>query len=61
MNIKKITIEELKGLRNESKVAMLYQQQDLACNLDYILYPIESDIVQRNISLLEQILIYKEL
>ena len=61
MNIKKITIEELKGLRNESKVAMLYQQQDLACNLDYILYPIESDIVQRNISLLEQVLIYKEL
>ena len=61
MNIKKITIEELKGLRKESKVAMLYQQQDLACNLDYILYPIESDIVQRNISLLEQVLIYKEL
>ena len=61
MNIKKITIEELKGLRNESKVAMLYQQQDLACNLDYILYPIESDIVQRNISLLEQVLIYKEI
>lgn len=61
MNIKKITIEELKGLRNESKVAMLYQQQDLACNLDYILYPIESDIVQSNISLLEQVLIYKEI
>ena len=61
MNIKKITIEELKGLRNESKVAMLYQQQDLACNLDYILYPIESDIVQSDISLLEQVLIYKEI
>ena len=61
MNIKKITIEELKGLRNESKVAMLYQQQDLACNLDYILYPIESDIVQSNISLLEQVLTYKEI
>ena len=61
MNIKKITIEELKDLRHESKVAMLYQQQDLACNLDYILYPIESDIVQSNISLLEQVLIHKEL
>ena len=61
MNIKKITIEELKDLRHESKVAMLYQQQDLACNLDYILYPIESDIVQSNINLLEQVLIYKEL
>ena len=61
MNIKKITIEELKGLRKESKIAILYQQQELACNLDYTLYPIESDIVQSNINLLEQVLIYKEL
>ena len=61
MNIKKITIEELKDLRKESKIAILYQQQELACNLDYALYPIESDIVQSNINLLEQVLIYKKL
>jgi hypothetical protein len=39
---------------------MLYQNQDLACNIDYIKNPIESDIVQSNINLIESVLIHKE-
>lgn len=60
MNIKKLTVKDIKGLRRESQIALLYQQQDWACNIDYTKNPIESDIIQSNINLLESILIHKE-
>ena len=60
MNINKLTLKEVKSYRKETLVAMLYQNQDLACNIDYIKNPVESDIIQSNINLLESVLIYKE-
>ena len=60
MNIKKLTLTELKQFRKESLIAELYTQQDWACNIDYIKNPIESDIIQSNINLLESVLIHKE-
>jgi hypothetical protein len=58
--INQLTIKELKQYCKSSLIAMLYQQQDWACNIDYVIYPIQSDIIHRNISLIESILIYKE-
>jgi hypothetical protein len=60
MTINKLTLKEVKSYRKETLVAMLYQNQDLACNIDYIKNPIESDIVQSNINLIESVLIFKE-
>ena len=60
MSIKKLTLKEVKQLRKESLIATLYQQQDWACNIDYIINPIESDIIHSNISLIESVLIFKE-
>lgn len=60
MTIKKLTLTELMQYRKESLIAELYIQQDWACNIDYIKNPIESDIIQSNINLLESILIHKE-
>lgn len=60
MTIRKLTLKEIKQLRKESLVAELYQQQDWACNIDYIKNPIESNIIQSNIDLIESVLIYKE-
>lgn len=60
MNIKKLTLKDVKQLRKESLVAELYKFQNWSCNIDYIKNPIESDIVQNNINLIESVLIYKE-
>jgi len=60
MIINKLTLEEVKQLRKESLIAELYKFQDWACNIDYIKNPIESDIIQSNINLIESVLIYKE-
>ena len=43
--MQKLTLKEVKQLRRESLIDMLHQQQDIACNIDYIKSPIESDIV----------------
>ena len=60
MIINKLTLKEVKQLRKESLIAELYKFQDWACNIDYIKNPIESDIIQSNINLIESVLIYKE-
>lgn len=60
MIINKLTLEEVKQLRRESLIAELYKFQDWAYNIDYIKNPIESDIIQSNINLIESVLIYKE-
>ena len=59
--MKKLTQKEVLEMSETKQLELLLKFQDEACNLDYILYPIESDILQRNTSLLEQVLIYKEL
>ena len=60
MIINKLTLKEVKQLRKESLIAELYKFQDWACNIDYIKNPIESDIIQSSINLIESVLIYKE-
>lgn len=39
---------------------LLNTMQDKACNIDYIKNPIESDIIQSNINLLESKILYNE-
>ena len=39
---------------------LLDTMQDKACNIDYIKNPIESDIIQSNINLLESKILYNE-
>ena len=56
-DVKILTIKDLKGKDLNS---LLNYYQDLACNIDYIIQPIESDIINKNINLIESILIYKE-
>ena len=60
MIINKLTLKEVKQLKKESLITELYKFQDWACNIDYIKNPIESDIIQSNINLIESVLIYKE-
>lgn len=55
-----LILKEVKEYRKETLIAMLYKYQDLACNIDYIVNSVESDIIHRNISLIESVLIYKE-
>ena len=59
--MKELTQKEVLGMSKTKQLELLLKFQDEACNLDYVLYPIESDIVQSNINLLEQVLIYKKL
>lgn len=56
-SVKILTIKDLKGKDLNS---LLDYYQDLACNIDYILQPIESGIVHKNINLIESVLIHKE-
>lgn len=58
--MKKLTQKEVSMYRKETLVAMLYNLQDLACNIDYVKQPLESDIVHSNITLIESKLIHKE-
>lgn len=58
--MKKLTQKEVSMYRKETLVAMLYNFQDLACNIDYVKQPLESDIVHSNITLIESRLIHKE-
>ena len=60
MIINRLTLKEVKQLRKESLIAELYKFQDWVCNIDYIKNPIESDIIQSNINLIESVLIYNE-
>lgn len=58
--MKKLTQKEVSMYRKGTLVAMLYNLQDLACNIDYVKQPLESDIVHSNITLIESELIHKE-
>lgn len=58
--MKKLTKKELLNLSSISLRIELDYLEDLACNIDYLTNPIESDIVHSNIALIESLLIYKE-
>ena len=55
-----LTQKEVLNMTTEQRQETLDLYQDKACNIDYVLQPIESDIVQRNINLLESKLLYNE-
>ena len=55
-----LTRKEVLNLSSISLKIELDFLYDEACNIDYILSPISSDIIHRNISLIESILIHKE-
>lgn len=58
--MKILTLKEVKQHKKETLKDMLYKYQNLACNIDYIVNSLESDIIHKNISLIESVLIYKE-
>lgn len=47
-------------MSKDKRKELLNELQDKACNIDYILQPIESDFIQKNINKLESKIIYKE-
>ena len=58
--MEKLTLKQLKQCSKEILVSLLDKNQDLACNIDYVLNPLESEIIQKNITLIESIIIFKE-
>jgi hypothetical protein len=60
INVKQLTIKEVKSLSVLVLKNELNTLYDLACNIDYLESPIESDVIQRNITLIESVLIHRE-
>lgn len=58
--MKLLTHKDILAMSKQERADLLDRLQDEACNIDYILNPIESDFVQRNISTLESKIIYNE-
>ena len=58
--MKLLTQREVNGMSKDERTELLYKLQDLACNIDYIANPIESDMVHRNISMIESKITFKE-
>lgn len=58
--MKALTQKEVLNMTTEQRKETLDLYQDKACNTDYILNPIESDIIQRNINLLESKILHNE-
>lgn len=57
---KLLTIKEIKNI---SLVVLKKELNDLyddSCNIDYVLNPLESEIIHKNITLIESIIIFKE-
>ena len=57
---KQLTLKEIKSLSKIVLKKELDYLYDDSCNIDPILNPIASDIIHRNISLIESVLMYKE-
>ena len=56
--MKLLTHKDILTMSKQERADLLDKLQDKACNIDYILNPIESDFAQRNISALESKIIY---
>ena len=57
---KLLTIKEIKNLSSivlKRELDYLYND---ACNIDYVLNPLESEIIHKNITLIESIIMFKE-
>lgn len=57
---KQLTRKEVLNLSSISLKIELDFLYDESCNIDYILNPIASDVIHKNILLIESILIHKE-
>jgi hypothetical protein len=58
--MKLLTQNDINKMSKDKRKELLNELQDKACNIDYILQPIESDFIQKNINKLESKIIYKE-
>lgn len=58
--MKLLTQNDINKMSKDKRKELLNELQDKACNIDYILQPIESDFIQRNINKLESKIIYNE-
>jgi hypothetical protein len=58
--MKLLTHKDILAMSKQERVNLLDRLQDEACNIDYVLNPIHSDFVHRNISALESKIIYNE-
>ena len=58
--MKLLTQWDINKMSKDKRKELLNELQDKACNIDYILQPIESDFIQKNINKLEAKIIYKE-
>jgi hypothetical protein len=58
--MKLLTQSDINKMSKDKRKELLNEFQDKACNIDYILQPIESDFIQKNINILEAKIIYKE-
>jgi hypothetical protein len=58
--MKLLSNKDINKMSKDERKELLNELQDKACNTDYILQPIESDFVQKNINKLESKIIYNE-
>jgi hypothetical protein len=58
--MKLLTQSDINKMSKDERKELLNELQDKACNIDYILQPIESDFIQKNINILEAKIIYNE-
>jgi hypothetical protein len=58
--MKLLTQNDINKMSKNKRKELLNELQDKACNIDYILQPIESDFIQKNINKLESKIIYNE-
>lgn len=58
--MKLLTQNDINKMSKDKRKELLNELQDKACNIDYILQPIESDFIQKNINILESKIIYNE-
>lgn len=55
-----LTQKQVLKMRKQKRIDTLNYLQALACNIDYISQPLLSDVIQKNISMLESKLLYNE-
>ena len=55
-----LTQKQVLKMRKQERINTLNYLQDLACNVDYTVQPLLSDVVQKNISMLESKILYNE-
>ncbi len=58
--MKLLSNKDINKMSKDERKELLNELQDKACNIDYILQPIESDFIQKNINKLESKIIYNE-